>query len=146
MRTMATANSPQLCRDLRYGDAPQELHYHPSLPAAAMDLTHNANFFPYHYKAKILRVLDGDTVDVELDLGFSTYTRKQLELIGYTAPKRQQPGFDLARTYLTNCLQGKVVIVSTERSTSFGRWSAHIYVDGQNVSTLMAEFLHNIVI
>ena len=31
----------------------------------------------YQYKSKILRVIDGDTVDVDIDLGFGIWLRKE---------------------------------------------------------------------
>ena len=31
----------------------------------------------YEYKAKILRVVDGDTVDVDIDLGFGVWLRNE---------------------------------------------------------------------
>ena len=35
---------------------------------------------PYDYKAKLRRVVDGDTIDVDLDLGFGVVLSKQLSL------------------------------------------------------------------
>ena len=31
----------------------------------------------HEYKVNVLRVVDGDTVDVDIDLGFSTWLKKQ---------------------------------------------------------------------
>lgn len=101
---------------------------------------------PYHYNAKVLRILDGDTVDVELDLGFNTFTKQRLRMRGYDAPERTQPGYELATTYFKNCLQGKSIIVHTVKRDSFGRWLAWIYVDDQDVSSLMSSFLKDLVI
>ena len=32
---------------------------------------------PYEYKAKVLKVLDGDTVEIDLDLGFTIILANQ---------------------------------------------------------------------
>ena len=40
----------------------------------------------YQYKAKILKVLDGDTVDIDLDLGFNIVLSNQ------RVPLRNTPG------------------------------------------------------
>jgi micrococcal nuclease len=101
---------------------------------------------PYHYNAKIIRVVDGDTVDVELDLGFNTFTRQRLRMLGYDAPERKQPGFELATTYFRNCLTGTSLVVHTTKRDSFGRWLAWVYVDGDNVSALMDSFLKDLII
>jgi len=42
---------------------------------------------PYFYKAQIERVLDGDTVDVDVDLGFDVSTRKRVRVHGINAPE-----------------------------------------------------------
>jgi micrococcal nuclease len=101
---------------------------------------------PYHYNAKIVRVVDGDTVDVELDLGFNTFTRQRLRMLGYDAPERKQPGFELATTYFRNCLTGTSLVVHTTKRDSFGRWLAWVYVDGDNVSVLMDSFLKDLIL
>ena len=40
----------------------------------------------YHYKAKIDRVVDGDTVDVSIDLGFDMHSRQRVRLWGINTP------------------------------------------------------------
>ena len=40
----------------------------------------------YEYKAKLIRVIDGDTIDAMFDLGFSTWTKKRVRLYGIDAP------------------------------------------------------------
>ena len=35
---------------------------------------------PFFYNAEMMRVVDGDTVDVELDLGFEVMTRKRIRV------------------------------------------------------------------
>ena len=32
----------------------------------------------YEYKAKLLRIVDGDTVDVLIDVGFSTFKKERI--------------------------------------------------------------------
>ena len=39
----------------------------------------------YKYKAKLIRVIDGDTVDAMVDLGFNTWTKKRIRLAGIDA-------------------------------------------------------------
>ena len=42
----------------------------------------------YEYKAKIRRIVDGDTVDVDIDLGFNMILSKQrIRLYGIDAPE-----------------------------------------------------------
>ena len=39
----------------------------------------------YKYKAKLLKVIDGDTVDALIDLGFDTWVKKRIRLAGINA-------------------------------------------------------------
>lgn len=41
----------------------------------------------YEYKASVLRVVDGDTIDVMMDLGFDTWVRKRIRLYGINCPE-----------------------------------------------------------
>ena len=42
----------------------------------------------YHYKAVLVRVIDGDTIDVDIDLGFDVWLKKQrIRLAGIDAPE-----------------------------------------------------------
>ena len=45
----------------------------------------------YEYKCKIRKVVDGDTVDVDIDLGFGVWLRKQrVRLVGIDTPGHEQ--------------------------------------------------------
>ena len=39
----------------------------------------------YNYKAKLIRVIDGDTIDAMVDLGFNTWVKKRIRLAGINA-------------------------------------------------------------
>ena len=42
----------------------------------------------YEYNYKLVRVVDGDTVDIDIDLGFGTWLRKQrIRLMGIDTPE-----------------------------------------------------------
>jgi len=41
----------------------------------------------YEYRAEVLRVVDGDTVDVLIDCGFSTFRKERVRLFGIDAPE-----------------------------------------------------------
>jgi len=96
-----------------------------------------ANTIPYIYKAKIVNVVDGDTVDAEVDLGFKIIMKQRFRLLGVDTPELRgltadKEGAILAKQYTTDMLLGKTVIMNTYKSDSFGRWLAVIEVDGVN--------------
>ena len=41
----------------------------------------------YTYKAKLVRVIDGDTIDAEIDLGFNVLIRQRIRLYGIDTPE-----------------------------------------------------------
>jgi micrococcal nuclease len=41
----------------------------------------------YVYRAKVLRVIDGDTVEVMVDLGFHVFRQEKLRLFGINSPE-----------------------------------------------------------
>ena len=41
----------------------------------------------YEYNAEVLRVVDGDTVDVLIDVGFSTFKKERVRLHGINTPE-----------------------------------------------------------
>jgi micrococcal nuclease len=41
----------------------------------------------YEYKAKVLRVIDGDTLEMLIDLGFHTHRVENVRILDYDAPE-----------------------------------------------------------
>ena len=41
----------------------------------------------YEYNVEVLRVIDGDTIDVMIDLGFDVWVKNRLRLEGIDAPE-----------------------------------------------------------
>ena len=41
----------------------------------------------YYYKAEVTRIVDGDTIDVSIDLGFSVSAKARLRLYGINTPE-----------------------------------------------------------
>lgn len=40
----------------------------------------------YEYKAKLIRVVDGDTIDADIDLGFGVWVKQRIKLYGINTP------------------------------------------------------------
>lgn len=80
----------------------------------------------YEYKAIVVRVVDGDTIILDVDLGFYTYVRMSCRLAGLNAIELSQPGGSQARTHLAGLLpDGTTVIVKSVKPDKFaGRFDA----------------------
>jgi micrococcal nuclease len=88
----------------------------------------------YVYKAEIINVVDGDTVDAIVDLGFKMRTTQRLRLLGINAPELHGTDPELrtqaqkAKIFLQNIILNKEVLIRTTKSDAFGRYLAEIKV------------------
>lgn len=93
----------------------------------------------YTYRATIVRVVDGDTVVAMIDLGFNTYQKVKLRLMGVDTP--EIVGADRAaglamKHWLEVVVGNQPVIIEThkDRSDKYGRYLAVIWLDGKSVN------------
>jgi micrococcal nuclease len=85
----------------------------------------------YCYNALVTRVVDGDTLDLLVDLGFYTQMKIRVRLLGVDTPEIY--GVDkaagvTAKQYVESLVLGRQVVVWTQKGDSFGRWLATIQV------------------
>jgi len=84
----------------------------------------------YEYQATIMRIVDGDTFDADVDLGFHTISRQRFRILGYSAPEisgieREMGG--KARAKLEEVLPiHSVVRLTSTKTEKFGRWLADV--------------------
>ena len=86
---------------------------------------------PYLYRATVLNVVDGDTVDMEIDAGFHATITTRFRLFGINAPERKgetkQAGDEARDALLTMIPVGSEVLVKTHKGQDkYGRWLAEI--------------------
>jgi len=86
------------------------------------------------YQAKIVEVIDGDTFDLMIDLGFGVFTQQRMRLYGIDAPEmKTDAGKDLQRRLVENYYLAHVIVQSIEAPKSkqfrdkYGRFLAIIY-------------------
>jgi len=85
----------------------------------------------YLRRAKVLRVVDGDTVDLEVDLGYHVSLTIRGRLLGINTPERGQPDFALATKALASLLEENTdedgyVSVKSTKTGKYGRWLVEI--------------------
>lgn len=89
----------------------------------------------YEYNARILSVVDGDTVHAEIDLGFDQRANKTLRLAGINAPEKGTDEGTAAWLWLEERLNGlgNRVVITTEkdRKEKYGRYLAWLH-DGED--------------
>lgn len=111
----------------------------------------------YSYDAELVAVVDGDTVDLNVDLGFEHWIHNQrFRLYGIDTPEtrtkdlaEKSRGLE-AKAWLEERLKGKELVVQsiqnerygTDEDDSFGRWLAILFVDGENVNKALIQAGH----
>lgn len=96
----------------------------------------------YTYSATVLRVIDGDTVEVELSLGFFVYSRLSCRLYGCNAIELHDDGGPEARDHLAALLPvGSEIVVRSMSADKFaGRFDGLITLpNGRDATSAMIE-------
>lgn len=109
----------------------------------------------YTYRVKeVVKVIDGDTIDVQLDVGFATYVRKRLRFMGINTWEKsgaeKEKGL-LAKARLEELLDGADnIYVQTimDSQGKYGRLLAYVWVETTDkltlVNTLLIEEGHGV--
>ena len=107
----------------------------------------------HEYKAKIRRWVDGDTVDVTLDLGFDILYNNRIRLYGINTPEsrtrdleEKERGLAAKDRVKELCPVGSSVTLKTTKDGrgKFGRILGEIFVPGavQSINQLLVEEGH----
>jgi micrococcal nuclease len=86
-------------------------------------------------------VIDGDTLDVDLDLGFTIRSRQRLRLLGLNSPEKNTTEGKTAKAWVSDWLieHGPDLVVETHAREKYGRWLAT--VTGQDGACLNTDLL-----
>jgi len=105
----------------------------------------------YEYKAKVTRCVDGDTVDVRIDVGFDILYSSRVRLFGIDTPESRtrdkiEKKFGLlAKEYLKDFIKetGKDLIIKTRKDGKgkYGRILGELFKQGEekSINTIMVE-------
>ena len=92
----------------------------------------------YTYAATVLKVVDGDTVDFNIDLGFKLSIKLRGRFAGLNAPEGKQTE---ASAWLAQQLPiGKEVVVETKKTQEkYGRWLVTVFIGDRNLNEELLE-------
>ena len=106
----------------------------------------------YEYSCTVERVVDGDTVDVVLNLGFDILYKCRVRLYGIDTPESRTRNLDekargkMAGAFLKEAIDnGTKVVIQTKLKDSrgkFGRVLGDVVVDGININKSMIDHFH----
>lgn len=99
--------------------------------------------FEYYVK-KVTKVVDGDTIDVDIDLGFDISFSSRVRLAGIDTPESRTTdkiekslGLE-SKEYLKKAIDAsKTVVIKTEKmdsSEKYGRILGWVFLDGSEIS------------
>jgi micrococcal nuclease len=94
----------------------------------------------YLYNATALNVVDGDTVDFAVDLGFDTTLNVRVRLNGVDTPEihskliENRVRAQSAKKFVSDAILNKQVVLKTYKVDKYGRYLADIFVNDNPVS------------
>ena len=99
--------------------------------------------------SKVTKVVDGDTIDVIIDMGFDIMYKSRVRLFGIDTPEARTRNLDekkrglLAKKYLQEALKaGKTLSIKTYKDNEtgkFGRILGDVFIDGKSVNAQMVK-------
>ena len=114
----------------------------------------------YVYRCVVTRVVDGDTVDADIDMGFNMFSKDRIRLMGLDTPEsrtrnkhEKQHGL-AAKTRLKELIAGATTIpgkrgkknvylqTSKEGKGKFGRILGTLHVNGENLNEILIRENH----
>ncbi len=110
----------------------------------------------YEYKAKVIRVIDGDTIEVMIDLGFEVFAKEKIRFARIDTPethgvKKESAEYQAGMVatnfvidWMNKCNHEIMLKTSKNTDGGFGRFLAEVYIvdkDGEteNLNDLLLE-------
>ena len=99
----------------------------------------------YTYKAKLDRVVDGDTVDAYIDLGFDISVHKRIRLAGIDSPESRTRDLEekarglASKDRLIDLLKDGKFILESKEVGKYGRVLGTLFVEKTNDDNLEAN-------
>ena len=89
----------------------------------------------YNYDVEVKRVVDGDTVDVMIDLGFNTHIKRRVRIFGINAPESRTRDLEekkrglAAKERLKEILASDKIIMKSHGKGKYGRILGELFVE-----------------
>ena len=95
----------------------------------------------FEYNFKLVKVVDGDTVDVDIDLGFGmTYKKQRVRMMGIDTPESRTRDLEekfygkASKANLVKILDGQDVELVSHDKGKFGRILGELFIGGASYS------------
>lgn len=100
----------------------------------------------YVYRAKLVKIIDGDTIDFALDLGFHTHIVVRTRLLDVDAPEvrgSEKPMGLQVKSLVIGFFEkwkGDPITVETRKTGKYGRWLSRIWVGDTYLNDLIVTW------
>ena len=95
----------------------------------------------YRYNVTVTRVVDGDTVDVDIDLGFGmTYKKQRVRMMGIDTPESRTRDLEekfygkQSKYFLEDLLEDKKIQLVSHDKGKFGRILGELFIEENELS------------
>jgi len=94
----------------------------------------------YHYRGFVTKVYDGDTITVDIDVGFHiTMKKEKVRLYRINTPEvrgEERTQGIISRDWLRERILNKEIMLETfkDKKGKYGRWLADVWIDGECVN------------
>lgn len=102
----------------------------------------------YEYRAQVVHIVDADTLDFDVDLGFDVHVKMRFRIRNLHAPERFTAEGKAITSYVTGLVGGGQCTVITHKMTSgeerdkYGRYIADVTLsDGRDFATEVKNFM-----
>jgi len=105
----------------------------------------------YEYRCEVVKIIDGDTVDVDIDLGFGVWLKKErIRMFGIDTPESRTRDLEekkyglAAKEFLTKWLSAGNITLKTQKDAEgkFGRILGELWYGDVNINQKMIEEHH----
>ena len=99
----------------------------------------------YTYKAKLDWIIDGDTVDANIDLGFDISVHKRIRLAGIDSPESRTRDLEekerglASKQRLTDLLKDGEFVLESKEVGKYGRVLGVLLIDDLNINETLVE-------
>ena len=95
----------------------------------------------YEYKVSVVKVVDGDTIDVDIDLGFGmVYKKQRVRMMGIDTPESRTRNLEekfygkASKANLIKILEGKEIELVSHDKGKFGRILGELFIGNSKYS------------
>ncbi len=100
----------------------------------------------YSYRCAVVRIIDGDTLELDIDLGFHVHQRSVVRMLGYDAPEMSGPDGEDAKGLLSILIGDGPLTCRTipdrrgdDRADGFRRYLVDLYAGADSINAAMIK-------